>query len=154
VIREHPGYTPKDPERSTKIEDNSEYFVCCYYINKECKHWSNLLWQILSRSVALKTSRLKCKRWCSIVTMEWDYVSVELRPLTRPLSTPQMIHEWIWISGGMIFIGENWRTRRKIHPSATLSTTNPTWTALGANPGLCGEKPATNRLSYGTACCY
>jgi hypothetical protein len=32
-----------------------------------------------------------------------------------------------------------------------LSTINPTWTALGANPGLRGEKPATNRLSYGTA---
>jgi hypothetical protein len=35
--------------------------------------------------------------------------------------------------------------------SATLSTTNPTRTALGANPGLRGEKPATNRLRYGTA---
>jgi hypothetical protein len=31
-----------------------------------------------------------------------------------------------------------------------LSTTNPTsWP--DANPGRCGGKPATNRLSYGTA---
>jgi hypothetical protein len=37
-------------------------------------------------------------------------------------------------------------------PSATLSTTNPTWIDPGANPGLRGEKPATNRLSHGTAC--
>jgi hypothetical protein len=40
---------------------------------------------------------------------------------------------------------------RKICPSATLSTTNPTWTSLCANPGLRGEKPATNRISYATA---
>jgi hypothetical protein len=36
-------------------------------------------------------------------------------------------------------------------PSATLSTTNPTWVDPGANPGLRGERPATNRLSHGTA---
>jgi hypothetical protein len=35
--------------------------------------------------------------------------------------------------------------------SATLSTTNPTWPELGSNPGRSGGKPATNRLSYGTA---
>jgi len=26
-----------------------------------------------------------------------------------------------------------------------------TWAGLGSNPGLGGEKPATNRLSHGTA---
>jgi hypothetical protein len=36
-------------------------------------------------------------------------------------------------------------------PSATLSTTNPTWIDPGANPGLLGERPTTNRLSHGTA---
>jgi hypothetical protein len=40
------------------------------------------------------------------------------------------------------------RTRRETCPSATLSTTNPTWTAVDAKPGLHGEKPAANRLSY------
>jgi hypothetical protein len=39
----------------------------------------------------------------------------------------------------------------KTCPSATLSTTNPTWPDLGSNPGRRGGKPATNRLSYGTA---
>jgi hypothetical protein len=43
-------------------------------------------------------------------------------------------------------------TRRKTCPSATLSTTNPTWTDPGSNSGLRGERPATNRLSHGTAC--
>jgi hypothetical protein len=36
-------------------------------------------------------------------------------------------------------------------PSATLSTTNPTWTDQGSNLGLRGERTATNCLSYGTA---
>jgi hypothetical protein len=43
--------------------------------------------------------------------------------------------------------GVNSRTRRKTCPSATLSTTNPTW----IDPDLRGEKPATNNLSHGTA---
>jgi hypothetical protein len=45
-------------------------------------------------------------------------------------------------------------TRRKTCPSATLSTTNPTWTDLGSNPSLRSERPATNRLSLGTANCW
>jgi hypothetical protein len=53
--------------------------------------------------------------------------------------------------GGMILTGENRRTRRKTCPSATLSSTNPTWIDPGANPGLRGERPATNDLSHGTA---
>jgi hypothetical protein len=53
--------------------------------------------------------------------------------------------------GGMILTGENRRTRRKTSPSATLSTTNPTGIDPGANPGLRGERPATNHLSHGTA---
>jgi hypothetical protein len=56
--------------------------------------------------------------------------------------------------GGMILTGENRGTRRKTCPSATLSTTNPTWIDPGANPGLRGERPATNDLSHGTALCF
>jgi hypothetical protein len=36
-------------------------------------------------------------------------------------------------------------------PSATLSTTNPTWILAGRKMNLCGEKPATNRPCYGAA---
>jgi hypothetical protein len=35
--------------------------------------------------------------------------------------------------------------------SATFSTTNPTWSGLGANPGLHSERMATNRLIRGIA---
>jgi hypothetical protein len=51
----------------------------------------------------------------------------------------------------MILRGENRRTRRKTCPSATLSTTKPTWIDPGANPGLRVERPATNDLSHDTA---
>jgi hypothetical protein len=51
----------------------------------------------------------------------------------------------------MLLSGENQRTRRETFPSTTLSTTNPTWTALGTNLGPRSEKLATNCLSYGTA---
>jgi hypothetical protein len=51
----------------------------------------------------------------------------------------------------MKLTGENRRTRGKNCPSATLSTTNPTWTDLGSNLGPCGGTPAANRLSHDTA---
>jgi hypothetical protein len=42
----------------------------------------------------------------------------------------------------------------KTCPSATWSTTNPTWPDMGSNPGRRGGKPVPNRLSYGTALEY
>jgi hypothetical protein len=74
--------------------------------------------------------------------MREDYVS-ELRP--------HLIHEsdeprWNEI--------DKERSQRKTCHSATLSTTNPTWTDLGANPGLCGKRQATNCLSHDTAYIY
>jgi hypothetical protein len=51
----------------------------------------------------------------------------------------------------MILTGVNRRTLRKTCPSATLSTTNPTWTDMGAKPGLRGENLVTYRLNYGKA---
>jgi hypothetical protein len=56
-----------------------------------------------------------------------------------------------YYDGGMILTGKNRRTLRKTCPSATLSTTNLTCIDPGANPGLRGEKPATNDLSHGMA---
>ena len=36
----------------------------------------------------------------------------------------------------------------KISPMSTSSTTNLTWTGLGANPGMHGERQASHCLSY------
>jgi hypothetical protein len=41
----------------------------------------------------------------------------------------------------MKLTGKNRSIRGKTCPSATLSTTNPTWTDLGSNPGLRGGRP-------------
>jgi hypothetical protein len=48
--------------------------------------------------------------------------------------------------GRIILTGENQRSR-----SAPLSTINPTCTDMGANPGLCHERPATNHPRHGMA---
>jgi hypothetical protein len=40
------------------------------------------------------------------------------------------------------------------NPSVNLSTTNSTWTDLGINLGLYGERLATNQLSHGMAFYY
>jgi hypothetical protein len=45
----------------------------------------------------------------------------------------------------------NRSTQKKTCPNATLPTTNPAWPDLGSNLGRRRGKPATNRLSYGTA---
>jgi hypothetical protein len=50
--------------------------------------------------------------------------------------------------------GKPKNSERKTCPSATLSTTNPTWIDPSVNPGLRGERPATNDLSHGTAPYY
>jgi hypothetical protein len=54
---------------------------------------------------------------------------------------------WLWRN----WWNKDWQGKPKYSektcPSATLSTTNPTW----LNPGRRGGKPATNRLSYGAA---
>jgi hypothetical protein len=51
----------------------------------------------------------------------------------------------------MKLTGKNRSSRGRTCPSATLSSTNPTWTDPGSNPGLRGGRPAANRLSHGTA---
>jgi hypothetical protein len=61
---------------------------------------------------------------------------------------------WLW-GWRIIRWNENWQGKpkylEKTCPTATLSTTNPTWPDPGSNPGRRGGKPATNRLSYGAA---
>jgi hypothetical protein len=51
---------------------------------------------------------------------------------------------WLWSS----WWNEDWQGKPKYSektcPSATLSTTNPTWPDLGSNLGRHGGKPATN----------
>jgi hypothetical protein len=68
---------------------------------------------ILQRRIVKAISKIRLCVLCELKTLAWfsddsfsllvwDYVSVKLWPLTDPLSISQMIHEWIWSSGGMI----------------------------------------------------
>lgn len=84
-----------------------------------------------------------------IVAMGWDYVSVDLQPLTGPLSISQMIYDLLWSNSGIVLTGKNQRTPWKTCPSATLSCTNPSWIVPGTNLGLPPEKLVINHLSYG-----
>jgi hypothetical protein len=67
------------------------------------------------------------------------------------LPAPDDIWWWFWSN----WWNEDWQEKPKyseqIGPSATLSTTNPTWPGQGPNLGSSDGKPATNRLSYGVA---
>jgi hypothetical protein len=58
---------------------------------------------------------------------------------------------WLWRN----WWNGDWQRKPKFSektcPSATLSTTNPTWLDPGSNPGRRGGNPATNHLSYGAA---
>jgi hypothetical protein len=54
-----------------------------------------------------------------------------------------MEHRWNEIDRGKP------KNSEKTCPSATLSTTNPTWTDPGSSPGLHGGRPAANSLSHG-----
>jgi hypothetical protein len=47
--------------------------------------------------------------------------------------------------------GKKRKAQRRTCPSATLSTTNPTWTDPGVNLGLRIEGLATNCLNHGMA---
>jgi hypothetical protein len=58
---------------------------------------------------------------------------------------------WMWSSGWNKNLQGKPKYSEKTCPSATLSTTNPTWPDLGSNPDRRVGKPATNCLSYGTA---
>jgi hypothetical protein len=86
-----------------------------------------------------------------IITTTWcpsiDFYEMRLRLLTAA-TNGHIVHPPNDMSfdsdGGMISTGENQRTRTKTCLSAT-------WTDPGANSGLPGERPATNRLSHGTA---
>jgi hypothetical protein len=51
--------------------------------------------------------------------------------------------------GGIILKGKNRITREKTFASTIFSTTNLTWTDLGANPALRGKRPEITEVWLG-----
>jgi hypothetical protein len=76
---------------------------------------------------------------------------VRLSPLCTPATNwpivPAPDDRWVW----SVWWNENWQGNPKYSeetcPSATSSTTNPTWLGLGSSLDLRGGKPVTNRPS-------
>jgi hypothetical protein len=85
--------------------------------------------------VAVATNALQPEGWLCRPVMEDEVFSV-FQFNGAPV-------EWNWQGKTEVLGG-------KTCPSATMSTTNLTWT----DPGLRGESPTTNRLSHGTALVY
>jgi len=58
-----------------------------------------------------------------------------------------VVDKWVWRFGGM----KNPSALIKTSPTSTIFTANSTCTGLEWKPDPCGERPATNRQSHGTA---
>jgi hypothetical protein len=79
--------------------------------------------------------------------VESNWVHSALRPPMAYCTSPGWL--WWWRNWWNDWQGKP-KYSKKTCPSAALSTTNPTF-CPDANPGRRGGKPASNRLSYGTA---
>jgi hypothetical protein len=128
-------------QQDTQICDMSP--KCLFPFTLFLSHIPSFSPQISTMSMFWTVTPFFSWRWGGSSTHAW------MPTYVRILRIPQMI--WVWRATVEWYIDrENRRTRRQTCPSATLSATNPTWIDLGANPGLRGEKPATNDLSHGT----
>jgi hypothetical protein len=94
------------------------------------------------------TYKVTVKCCCCYCSCRWGETVSGLRPPMGLLLIPQMAYE----HGALMELYWQGKTesQRKSCPSTTFSTTNLIWTELDAKPGLCGDKPTTNRLSHGT----
>jgi hypothetical protein len=120
--KSHPAFivssysaSSRDKASQGQTQRHLELHVHCCAFSKQWNRFFNTALEMGSSFSATPAPQHLHFSNCStvIVAVVWEFVSVELRPLTGPLSIPQMIHEWIRSSGGMILTGENRRTLRK-----------------------------------------
>jgi hypothetical protein len=137
-----------------------------FVINNQCfciviRFIMYICYMFHSSWIIIRQSFMKCTIRYWIVFLMWihilfnrcsggwspNWVHSTLRPPIGLLCQPRvimMMEKLVeWLAGETEVLGENL-------PSTALSTTTP-HTCPDANPGRRGGKPATNRLSYGTA---
>jgi hypothetical protein len=101
-------------------------------------------------------------RWKSAEVSEEHFLKIRIVGAGVQTRSTRHVGHWMsyctysgWFWRCRIWRNKDWQGKpkysEKTYPSATLSTTNPTWPDRGSNPGRRGEKPPTNRLSYGAA---
>jgi hypothetical protein len=128
---------------------------------------------VIQKSLILPSSRLKNKHTKPVAftgyfkkyvfnnkfNMYFFYFchGVRLSPLGTSATVwpvvPAPDYRWRWLWSNRW--NANWQGKPKYSektcPNVTFSTINPTWCDLESNPDRRSGKPATNRLSYGTA---
>jgi hypothetical protein len=116
------------------MEHSPSWATACLSTSKEIPR--SLFYRDIHYDVHKTTSLVRILRQLNPVHTRTSYFLRSILILSLLL--------WVnMVSGGMVMTGENRRTRRKIFPSATLFSTNPTWTDLGSKPGLRGDKRLT-----------
>jgi hypothetical protein len=93
--------------KKTICEMKAQSRSCLHAMHlKSTNFHDHLLQKIVKRSSRYmhhrKAQTIVSKAIIVIAGMGWNYVSMELQPLTGPLSDHQMIHEWMWSIDEMI----------------------------------------------------
>jgi hypothetical protein len=125
----------------------SSFSVCCTHVSSFKTLWvQSLVPWIVTFSFWIITIKQYTVRTTFFLFVRWDFgYCGRYWPI---LPAPDDRWRWLWRN----LWNEDWQGKPKYsYPSATLSTTNPTWLDPGSNPGRHGGKPGTNRLSYGAA---
>jgi hypothetical protein len=98
------------------------------------------------------TSKVTFRVFSLVSWLDWVHLTSAANWPIVPAPDDRWWRVWTsWWNG--TWLGQQ-KYSEKTCPSATLSTTNPTWPDLGSNPGRRGGKLSANRLSFGTAYHY
>ena len=108
-------------------EDNISHYSCHWFAIRPC--WGSSFFVVKGPAAEATDAPQPWVSLCNTVIKMISFI------VYFPCNGAQV--EWNWHGKTEVF-GE------KTCPSASLSTTNPTWTDPGSNTGLCGERPATN----------
>jgi hypothetical protein len=98
-----------------------------------------------------RTTDISNRRKLSAQRHESFFLKCYLATLSIAKMNSARDRRWVWSSGRMAPTGNNGNNCTKTRPSATLTTTHLTRTVLGLNTTLRGERPATDRVSHGSA---
>ena len=84
--------------------------------------------------------------FCPLLLDIWESICLKVPRLIPFVLLIKVMLRWrcLCCFGGMILTGSTEIPVDKPVPTLFLSATNPTWTVLGSDPGLRGEKPPTN----------